>query len=229
MKKLLLTITFLLITTLSFAGTFIENRNNKTFFIGGSQGLYLPTLITTPIQLGVWANENFYIGAEHGSYEFQAEEGGIESLTGKYENKGIIFRYFATKGYAFESFNVYSAYHIRRLDVNTTIKIDHTKGPLEDETQTHSKAIIESQVLALGFGNMWIFDNGISLGLDYFYAPLLLKETIESSVTLNSEASNIKYADELKVMNDRFAELGKNINKISYYPGVFIITMGWSF
>ena len=74
-----------------------------------------------------------------------------------------------------------------------------------------------------GIGNHWTMDWGLEIGVDWLTGSTLLSSSVSASI---SESSGTIDSTDTK---NSMEELGKLVNTLSAFPGILIISIGFSF
>ncbi len=213
-----------------------ENRADSLFFLGISPiGFHIPTLATHPVAVGIYLGESWLIGAEYGSANIKIQnkkgEFGLfefdvrnmdpgERVDGSYDNVGAFIRWFPGN-----SFHVTLAAHKREWDIDASVTIiDSALGPQVIGANVNADATVAT----LGIGNQWIMDFGLVIGLDWLLLSGVVHDSVSSHINLGDLDALTTQADKDAAIAD-LNELGDDINKLSGWPGSFVLTLGWAF
>lgn len=201
-----------------------SNRKESHALLGISSGVHVPALVTHPLTVGFYLNENFLLGVEYGTASFE-ETDERDKFELDYINKGLYMRYFLGN-----SFNILGALHQRSWEAKATLYESYTAcvpgiGCAPTVSGTISGTVTGSTTVATaGIGNQWLMDWGFTIGCDW----LVLSYPISSSVSeISIEAMSVSMP--FTVADSRVKEMGDLINLASAFPGVLILTLGWSF
>ena len=222
-RYLLLAITCWLIPSSLFAATSSENREDSIAFIGMSPvGVHAATILTRPFNVGVYLGSNFMLGYEYGKvadsdyehtylskrYDDEADE--KTNVRGSYANEGYYLRVFSNDS----SLNLYLAYNLRTWDGNGTL----TKSSGEAEADM----TFESKIATMGIGNMWQFDSGLTIGVNWYVDSRIIEQSIDYKITSNTGIPEDEVEEEIE-------DFGKFLNAVSGLFGFVVVTAGISF
>jgi hypothetical protein len=228
-KSAVTALLLLLVPTLSWAASSRDNRADSTVFLGISPvGVHAPTLLTHPIGIGVYLGPNWMIGAEYGQFSHDFDDDETEA-TADYSNAGAYVRWFPGTN----SFNVGLAVHKRILDGEATTTVsDPTYGNVDLKGTLKADATVGSLIL----GNQWMMDFGLVIGLDWIVVSGLLADSSKAEVTgtgRDADGNTVDVsdldADTRRDAEKEMIELGNTANEISAFPGILVLTIGWSF
>ncbi|MCH9045454.1 MAG: hypothetical protein IIA40_05055 [SAR324 cluster bacterium] len=237
MKKAIILLAGLLaFASAAIGATTRQNRADSLLFVGISPvGIHIPTLATQPVAVGIYLGESWLIGAEYGSanikiqnkkgefgpFEFDVPDSEPgEFVDGSYDNLGAFIRWFPGN-----SFHVTLAAHKREWDINASVTIiDSVLGA----RTIRSKMNADATVATLGFGNQWIMDFGLVIGLDWLLLSGVVDDSVSSDINLGDLTALTTQADRDAAIAD-LNELADNLNKVSGLPGLFVLTLGWAF
>jgi len=200
--------------------TSADNRGDSIIFVGISPfGLHLPTLATQPLSLGVHLGDSLLLAVESGSRDFTVKGTKNDELSGTYSNQGIYARWFTGN-----SFNFLLGYHKRSLEVvyDYEIKVATIAVPLT------SDVTYEANVATLGFGNQWLTDFGMVIGMDW----LLLSSVTGSSFDFSTPAlpGNVPLDATTQTKLDKAKQDANDLLDLaSSIPGILVLTIGYSF
>ena len=217
MKKLLVVLFSLLLASSAFAADSAGNRKDKSLYVGFVPfGLHIATLISQPMQVGFYATPDLLVGVESGGATSEQDDGDSKS-TATYTNQGVFARYFTGN-----SFNFLLAYNKRAFTADATVtQTDYVQGvPVTSKAEAAVEA--EANVVTLGVANHWTFDFGMVLGFDWLVASGIASESNSYSIKSNTGISSTEVEKDLD-------DLGKALNVISAFPGVMILTLGFTF
>lgn len=206
------------------AATSQENRDSSTLFIGLSPvGAHASTILTRPVNIGLYLGSNFMIGMEYGKardsdYEhkyldekYEGEDAVDQTnVSGSFTNEGAYFRLFSGDS----SLNLYVGYHVRTWEGEGTLT--------QDSGIATGTMKFQSRVGSIGFGNMWQFDSGLTLGVDWYIDSRILEQSIKYEITSNTGIPESEVVEEIE-------DFGKFLNAVSGLPGLGVVTLGISF
>ena len=221
MKKLIFLIAGLMVLSASaFAASTEMNRDESLIYVGVAPfGIDIPTLVTTPLSVGVYLGQNFMVAGEIGfpaKYEF-TDSNTNQKATVEYTNFGGYGRWFPGTN----SFNLFGGIHQRTLSFSGFAK--YTDPATGASLQTFVEAKMAAMVAELGIGNQWISDFGLTFGLDWFALRGVLAQT--ESVTDSGGYTTLAPAQKNEVLSNM-----KDVNTaLNGLPGLFIMSIGWAF
>ena len=219
MKHLFVLIVFLTATSMAWAATTSNNRQDSIVYLGISPvGIHIPTLATRPISLGVYLGD-FLVGAEYGKFSYNVTD-NTSSASADFTNLGGYVRWFPGN-----SFNVLLALHKRSWDARAKVSYTDTATTLTAQADAQLKA--DAQVVTVGIGHQWIMDFGLVIGMDWLVISSGLSTT--SSGTINSAQLATLQPSEKAQTEKELADLGEVLNKLSSVGGIAILSLGWSF
>lgn len=200
-----------------------QNRDDSLILLGISPiGIHIPTLLTHPLTAGIYLGQDVLIGVEGGSFSFTSDDvdpDADERFDGDFSNFGVYLRWFPNTN----SFNLLFAVHQRDWDVNfgkDFLLDDGTIVQLDANLQT------EATVATVGFGNQWMMDFGLVIGMDW----LLLSGNISESSSFEVRSNISALSASEKTRYDADIEEGADfLNDISGFPGILVLTLGWAF
>lgn len=219
MKKFLcLAAIFLMGTGTVLAASSMENRAEKSYYVGLSPfGFHIPTLASQPKAFGMYFGPNIMLGIEAGGVNYDAGSEVDGSLSGDFSNTGVFARLFPRTN----SFNFLLAVHQRvwSMGYDFTITEQATSTPITVGAGVKASAT----VFTFGLSNHWMSDLGITWGFDWLALSLPL-----------SQSSDFNIEDPLGAADEATAEgevdeAIKALNILSYIPGLFIFSIGFSF
>lgn len=212
-------VSLFLISSSAFADS-AANRKEKMLYIGITPiGIHIPTLLTSPAQVGFFLGDSLMIGVESGENTFTDTDTATNSSSSiTYKNEGIWTRYFAGN-----SFNFLFAYNKRTFTADATIteSIYNSTTSSYATAQVDASVVAEANVLTFGIGNQWNL-GGFVLGADWLVGSSL------SSAT-NSYAISTNTGIDTAVAEADLDQIGKDLNDLSALPGILILTLGFSF
>lgn len=238
-KVAVLSLAALFVATLGFAADSRQNRAENTLMISATPfGLHPATLLgliggIPTVGGSFYLNENIQIGGDFAAYSGTQEDGDTKG-TVSYSSIGGYSRIY----WGSNSFNTLLSLHSRSWSgtatANTTTQVTDPGSGITTDANLVADVTIDSNALVgtLGIGNQWVMDWGLVIGLDYLVLSLPLSET--SSATVDATGTVAGVTETLSGQEKADAEaaasdLGKVLNVISYFPGLFILTMGLSF
>ena len=214
-RAIILTLFTIFITSTISAADSSSNRKDNIVSFGIKTGVGWPA-ITTPFFIavpGVFEDWNF--GLDYGSktYSSDSTSSGIKS-TGSFTitDTGLFARYFYGN-----SFNSIFAINSMNSEMTVTSTNASTGGSAKGSLSTSATRF------TAGIGNHWTMDWGLEIGADWLTGSALLSSSVSSSV---SESSGTIDTTDAK---NSMEELGKLVNKLSAFPGILIISIGFSF
>ncbi len=222
MKTVPLVIFFILIYNFGFSQTSQDNRGDSYFYIGLMPvGAHVTTLLARPFAVAVYLGSNIIVGAEYAKVadsqyqsEYYTEKAkGIEEssdVSGTFVTQGAFVRFFSEGS----SLNLLLAYHYRVWEGEGILS--------KNEDIATGSMKFESDVATIGFGNQWMADSGLTLGIDWYADSRAVERKITYQVTSNTGIPE----DEV---NDEIEDFGEFLNSVSALPGFFVITLGMSF
>ena len=223
MRILILSIVSLfLVNGLAFGADSRANRAERIGYIGMTPiGIHIPTILTQPVQVGVFLGDSLMVGLETGEAKFEdtdSDTNATSSVT--YTNQGAWTRYFAGN-----SFNFLFAYNKRTFSGSATVTETQTttvNGTSVSAT-ARADASVEAvaNVLTFGVGNQWNL-GGFVLGVDWLVGSSLSSSSNSYTVGTNTGVDTTTIETDLD-------KLGKDLNDISAFPGLMILTLGFSF
>lgn len=179
-----------------------DHRRTKHLFLGFTPiGLHLPTVLTQPLNAGLYIGSGMQLGIEYANVPF--EKG---SATATATNNSIYVRLFPGN-----SFNVRFALNERKWSAETDLLGFKTRT-----TETR-------RYFVFGIGNHWITDSGISLGADWAFLTLQLGQSNTSTTdTSQTGTQQSKIISELDALKD-------DVDLFSYNFGFVNFCIGFSF
>lgn len=222
--RLIFVVTVFFIPFSLSGATSAENRGDSLFFLGMTPvGAHVPTILTRPYNVGIYLGRSFMFGYEYGmisdsDYEhtylnkkYDSENSGDETnVTGSYTNEGFYARVFADDS----SLNLYLAYHIRTWDGEGTLT--------KDSGDAEAEMTFQTTVASLGIGNMWLFDSGFTLGLNWYIDSRIVGQNIDYTINSNTGIPESDVEEEIE-------DFGKFLNAVSGLFGFVTVTVGLSF
>ena len=206
------------------AATSQENRKDSLVYVGLTPfGIHAPSILTRPLNVGVYLGSNFMFGAEYGrlqdsDYEhaylekkYDEDHSSDETnVSGSYTNEGVYLRVFSGES----SLNLYVAYHVRTWDGEGTLTRDSgvATGTMKFQTRVGS----------VGIGNRWQFDSGLTFGVDWYVDSRILEQSLEYEITSNTGIPQDEVETEVE-------DFGKFLNAVSGLPGLCVVSFGISF
>ncbi len=223
LKYLIFTVICITASSLN-AATSQENRQDSLVYVGLTPfGVHVPSILTRPLNVGVYLGSRFMVGAEYGKvqnsdYEhaylekkYEGEDAGEQTnVTGSFTNEGVYARLFTEES----SLNLYLGYHVRTWEGEGTLTRDsgEAKGDMK----------FQARVGSIGIGNRWQFDSGLTIGIDWYVDSRILEQSLEYEITSNTGIPE----DEVKTEVEDF---GNFLNAVSGLPGLCVVTFGLSF
>ncbi len=228
LRFIVLSALFTITASSLFAVTSAENRDATTWFIGVSPvGVHPSTFLTRPYNFGLHLGSRLMIGVEYGSvrdsdyehtYLDKKHNDGNSSIdepnvNGSFINEGAYIRLFSEGS----SLNLFLAYNVRTWKGDGTL--EKASGTITGEMEfiTH--------VGSLGFGNMWQFDSGLTLSIDWYVDSRILEQSIKYNITSTGSAN----ATDIDDAKDDIEEFGEFLNAVAGFIGIGVITVGISF
>jgi len=192
------------------------NRDDRNVYIGFSPfGLHIPTLLTAPFSVGYILNSDWMFGLEYGSLDFE-----LGDAKGNYTNQGLYARWYPTTN----SFNILMGYHIRSLELDWTYE-----AKAAGVTYTVDSGIdYSAQVATVGIGNQWMMDWGLVIGLDW----LMLSGVMGSSFSFTDPTLPGGVQPDAQTLADiekAEKEAQDALDSFSAFPGLFVLSLGFSF
>ncbi|MBU2514892.1 hypothetical protein KJ966_26530 [bacterium] len=223
-RQTILFLIALLVPMSLVAATSSENRSDSMFFIGMSPiGVHAATILTRPYNVGFYLGSSFMVGFEYGKvndsdYEhtyldkkYEGEDAGESTnVSGSYANEGIFARVFSNDS----SLNLYLAYHVRTWDGEGTLT--------KDSGEAEAEMTFKSNTATMGIGNMWQFDSGLTIGINWYVDSRILDQSLDYKITSNTGIPEAEVIEEIE-------DFGKFLNAVSGLFGFFVVTAGISF
>lgn len=214
MKRAILLLISLFFAQTSFGYTSEQNRNETyPLHLGvAAVGADASTIFGGNVYGGVFFGSDVFVAGELGQsqWQFQGSEEGVEFDTdATYTSEGAFFRWFIGN-----SFNLKFGGKISHWSAPMTVSRDYSGTRL----QANGTVSTDLGGINLALGNHWMFDSGISIGIDWlsFQVPLFYNETISIS------NQDVGYLDAEKDLG-RGGEL---LNIMSSFPiGGFILSI----
>ncbi len=225
MKRWILLSSFIVFYISAYAATSQENRDESLLFVGVSPfGVHVPTLLTRPLNVGLYLGSNVMFGVEYGKvkdsdYEHKyldenhsdGENGSsTTNVSGSYTNEGAYIRVFSGES----SLYLLLAYHVRTWEGEGTLT--------RESGEAVGTMTFQSHIGTIGFGNMWQFDSGLTFGISWYCDSRILEQSIDYKITSNTGIPEDEVQEEIE-------DFGKFLNAVSGLFGVGIVTMGISF
>ena len=230
MKKfggLVLAIVFLSASVAVAADT-RANRSDSLIFLGISPfGIHIPTLIASPVGVGIYLGDNLLFGVESGGISGESQDDKGSTGTASFDNTGAYVRLFPGTN----SFNFFAAVHKREWDIAATSSFFNSET---GQSVIASAALTASATVGtLGIGNQWIMDFGLVLGMDWLLlsGPISSETTAVVSVTGTvAGIPNQFLAPQQKAQAERdLKDFAEFLNDVSAIPGLFVFTIGLAF
>jgi len=204
---------------LGFAASSQDNRAEKAFGLNITPvGIDIPTLIAPPVGVDYFFNKDWQMGLRIGGASAEQNNGDSKS-SATYTNQGVLARWFPDTN----SFNWSAGLYQRNWTADATVSYTDSKTKLNASAAAGITA--NATVLALGLGNQWTYDFGMTLGFDWLVlnAPIATSATSKFNATAAGTTVTDPNADaELKKLSDL-------LNQLSGLPGLLILQIGWSF
>ncbi len=223
-SRMILFLAIFLVSLPLFAATSSENRADSMLFIGISPiGVHAVTILTRPYNVGFYLGSSFMMGFEYGKvndsdYEhtyldkkYDGEDSGEETnVSGSYTNEGVYGRVFSGDS----SLNLYLGYHVRTWD---------GEGTLTKETgEAEADMTFRSSTGTMGIGNLWQFDSGLTIGINWYVDSRILEQSVDYKITSNTGIPEDEIEEEVE-------DFGKFLNAVSGLFGFVVVTAGMSF
>ena len=221
-KLVLLMLAMLVAAGVTFGADSKTNRAEKTVGITIPLiPIHLETLLTWPIGLQYIHSDHWVFGGEYGSASATIEDGDSKAKL-DFSNMGVNTRWFPNTN----SFNVGLALNQRTFTGEATVKARDAVTGIEAQVKGAVEA--NATVATILISNQWTFDFGMTITADW----LVLSGAVasSSSATIKSTLGGVavtpsQTADAEKSLQD----VGDLANLIQSAPGIFVISIGWSF
>ncbi|MDX2472015.1 MAG: hypothetical protein QNL04_15705 [SAR324 cluster bacterium] len=197
-----------------------KNRSESVIHLGITPIGISVDSITQPVSLGYIVNEDFMAAFEIGSFSYEDTD-DTSTFALDYKNSGFYFRWFPGN-----SFNIKLGVYHRTFEGSYLVE-ETLSETYEGETYTYdaeAEATVTSTatVASLGIGNMWQFDWGMTLGVDWLVYNAVLSHDYSYTVTNNVGYTTAEAEDELAKGEDIFKQ-------IHGLPGLLVVQVGFSF
>ncbi len=215
-KKLLLVLsTVFFLGNTALAADSKSNRKDSLVFVGITPvGGHIATILSMPVlTAGLFLGEKLMLGIEGGSNVYPMDEDDVE-VEFAYSNIGGYLRLFAGNSFYF------SGAVNQRVFTGTATGTDDYGYEVELEVEA------ATIVGALGIGNQWMTDFGLTFGFDW----LVLSGPINASTSIKLKRINAAYdLAEYEEDTKNLKEDLDDINVLSAMPGAVVFTIGWAF
>lgn len=228
---LVLSVILLVWAMVARGATSRANRDDSLLFVGVSPfGVTAPHILGTlagdpylPLSVGVYLGKNLLLAGEYGAWGVDVEGEGDDDpdFSGDFQNIGLYARWFPGTN----SFNILAAVRQRTWDVDAEVTItDESSGA---DRRVAGSLEADALVGAVGLGNQWITDFGLTIGMDWFVVGGL----VDSSTNAKIDAGELGTLSPAEVAETEkeLEDAGDTLNTISGLPGFLVLTVGWSF
>ena len=230
MKKLILLLLSLsLLSGNLVAAESAANRREKFVYAGYAPvGLHVASYLAKPRQIGFFT-ENTLFGLESGLGRSSYSDADVDA-TMTYGSQGAWVRYFVGN-----SLNLLFSYGTRTITLNgqiTKILSKEVDGQTLSTPATADTTIVAtSKVSTVGFGNLWVTDFGMVIGMDWYVWSRLESSRTTSEIDIITEVdiSTLGVEYDKTPIYDQIDESAGILHKANSFPGIFILTVGWAF
>ena len=223
MKKVaLLTLAMLVAAGLAFGADSKTNRAGKT--IGVTLpifGIHAATLITPPIGIQYIHSDAWVFGGEFGAASATIDDGDNKAKV-DFSNFGAMARWFPNTN----SFNVGFAVNQRNFSGSATVDAEDPDTGTTARAQGDVEA--SATVAAILISNQWTFDFGMTITADWVVLSGAVASSTSSKVKSSVGGVTLTTAESADAEKN-LEELGDVVNFIASAPGLFVISLGWSF
>ncbi len=233
MKRIVILIQFVVISSYTFATDSQQNRTDDLFFVGlaSEKNIWASAY---PINLGVYISDSIVIGIEYGVGVFKIANlfDRSEEQTGKYTSSNLYLR-----GFIGNSFNMIFGYHNRKWEGDFEFPICQTTifdlfSCTNQVGEFNASLDVDASVLSAGIGNQWQFDSGITIGFDWIVLFSMLSEDKRTSVSEYSGSATLTSEQQSSFKRDvktKIDDLADDAANYSRYPSFLSIMLGFSF
>lgn len=195
-----------------------SNRQDSILYLGIKPiSFSMPRHELRPFNLGFYIGDMVQLGLEYGQTT-KKKSNDFWDIESKMSTGGIYLRLFPV-----DSFNLLFAFNQLSMTNSAQTQTDSDSGNYAEINETE-KVIIHT----VGIGNQWLFDSGITLGVDWgLYSRVLVKGDPETTVENKGvSATEIAYAE------SEIDELEKDMEKEKMFSNrdqYLSLSIGYSF